>query len=153
MNISALYCGPLGNRIVRTVRKPLQRAVFETYTDPYSRSMPKPSLFGTRLAEVRGIRGLTQQQLADAAGVPAAVISHFETGVRSSASADNLVKLADALHVSVDYLLGRTEDMTPIVDTTRDARAKLSDDQIRTLDLLTQTFLARRAKPDINRGE
>jgi transcriptional regulator with XRE-family HTH domain len=115
--------------------------------------MPRPSLFGSRLAEVRGIRGLTQQQLSDAAGVPAAVISHFETGVRSSASADNLVKLADALRVSVDYLLGRTDDMTPAGGTMRDARAKLSDDEIKTLDLLAETFLARRAKPDKPRGE
>ena len=115
--------------------------------------MPKPSLFGTRLAEVRGIRGLTQQQLAEAAGVPAAVISHFETGVRSSASADNLVKLADALHVSVDYLLGRTEDMTTTADSMRNARAKLSDADIKTLDLLTETFLARRAKPDVGKGK
>jgi transcriptional regulator with XRE-family HTH domain len=41
------------------------------------------------------------------------MISHFETGVRANASADNLVKLANALEVSIDYLLGRTDDLTP----------------------------------------
>jgi transcriptional regulator with XRE-family HTH domain len=40
------------------------------------------------------------------------MISHFETGVRANASADNLVKLANALEVSIDYLLGRTDDLT-----------------------------------------
>jgi len=38
------------------------------------------------------------------------MISHFETGVRGKPSADNLVKLANALEVSIDYLLGRTEE-------------------------------------------
>jgi transcriptional regulator with XRE-family HTH domain len=33
--------------------------------------------------------------------------------VRPSASADTLVKLADALKVSLDYLLGRSDEMTP----------------------------------------
>jgi transcriptional regulator with XRE-family HTH domain len=43
-------------------------------------------------------------------GVPAVMISHFETGVRPSASADTLVKLANAFHVSIDYLIGRSDD-------------------------------------------
>jgi transcriptional regulator with XRE-family HTH domain len=36
-------------------------------------------------------------------------ISHFETG-RRKPSFDNLKRLADALRVSTDYLLGRTND-------------------------------------------
>lgn len=43
--------------------------------------------------------------------MPAAMISNFETGARQRASAANLVKLATALSVSVDYLLGRSEDI------------------------------------------
>ena len=38
-----------------------------------------------------------------------AAISHFETGQRSP-SFENLRKLADALNVSVDYLLGRIDE-------------------------------------------
>lgn len=37
------------------------------------------------------------------------MVSHFETGVRQSASADTLVKFANAFHVSVDYLIGRAD--------------------------------------------
>ena len=73
--------------------------------------MPTPSLFGKRLRLAREQRGMTQEDLATKSGVPAVMISHFETGVRQNASADTLVKLADALHVTVDYLLGRSDSM------------------------------------------
>jgi len=75
--------------------------------------MPSPSMFGTRLRAARTLRQRSQQQLADRSGVPVAMISHFETGVRENASADNLKKLADALEVSIDYLLGRSDDVAP----------------------------------------
>jgi transcriptional regulator with XRE-family HTH domain len=75
--------------------------------------MPKTSAFGRRLRQARDTRRLSQAELADRSRVPVAMISHFETGVRANASADNLVKLADALEVSIDYLLGRTDDPTP----------------------------------------
>jgi len=72
-----------------------------------------PPSFGKRLRQARDLRGLSQSELAEIAKIPVATISHFETGVRGSASADNLVKLANALAVSVDYLLGRSDDPTP----------------------------------------
>lgn len=75
--------------------------------------MPKPSVFGTRLRKVRDTRNLSQLELSQRSSVPVAMISHFETGVRTNASADNLVKLSNALEVSIDYLLGRSDDTTP----------------------------------------
>ena len=75
--------------------------------------MPKPSSFGRRLRQMRDVRRLSQGELSAKSKVPVAMISHFETGVRENASADNLVKLSDALEVSIDYLLGRTDDPTP----------------------------------------
>ncbi len=71
--------------------------------------MPTPTVFGQRLRERRETSDLTQAQLAERSSVPAAMISHFETGARSSASAATLVKLANALSTSVDYLMGRVE--------------------------------------------
>lgn len=70
----------------------------------------EPSVFGKRLKIVRRARGLTQEELEAKSGVSSAMISHFETGERQKASADNLVKLAEALNVSIDYLLGRSEE-------------------------------------------
>ncbi len=50
--------------------------------------------------------GYTQATLAARAGLAPAAISHFENGVRRP-SAKNLERLADALSVSVDYLMDR----------------------------------------------
>jgi len=61
--------------------------------------------FGKRLAEARKIRGMTQQQLADALDVHVTTIAKIETGVRKP-SFELLLKIAQILNVSVDYLLG-----------------------------------------------
>jgi len=58
------------------------------------------------LKTLRELRKLTQAELGSRAGMGAASISHFGTGQRTP-SLDSLVKLADALGVSVDTLLGR----------------------------------------------
>jgi transcriptional regulator with XRE-family HTH domain len=62
-----------------------------------------------RLRKARDDSGLSQSELADRVKVQPPVISHFETGKRSP-SVITLRRLADALGVSVDYLLGRTDD-------------------------------------------
>ena len=66
--------------------------------------------FGQRLARCRKQLGLEQQELAKEANVPAPSISHYERG-RRKPSLENLVRLADALSVSIDFLLGRTDAM------------------------------------------
>lgn len=78
--------------------------------------MSAPSLFGRRLREARETRKLSQSKLADLADVNAAVISHFETGVRAWPSAPNLIKLALALQVSTDWLLGLDEGFPYVND-------------------------------------
>lgn len=65
-------------------------------------------MFGKRLREVRMNRGLTQQKLADAAGVALRSYQCYETGTRTP-SFDLLVSLADVLNVPTDYLLCRDE--------------------------------------------
>jgi transcriptional regulator with XRE-family HTH domain len=62
--------------------------------------------FGSRLQRFREQRNLTQVELGERAGMGAASVSHFETGQRVP-SLESLVKLADALQVSTDALLGR----------------------------------------------
>lgn len=71
----------------------------------------KPSeVFKKRLRAARESRELSQGELAKRAGLQASAISHFETGTRKP-SFDNLKRLADALRVTTDYLLGRTEEV------------------------------------------
>ena len=65
--------------------------------------------FAGRLRTARAKRALSQGRLAKRAGLQPSAISHFETGTRKP-SFDNLRRLADALDVTTDYLLGRTTD-------------------------------------------
>ncbi len=58
------------------------------------------------LRRIRELRKITQAEMGNRAGIAAASVSHFETGQRAP-SLDTLVKLADALNVTVDALLGR----------------------------------------------
>ena len=96
--------------------------------------MVSPSIFGQRLREARTARGWTQEKLATKSGITAAVISHFETGTRQRASAANLVKLATALSVSVDYLLGRTDAVDLRDDRVQATFRRLSDASAETID-------------------
>lgn len=71
----------------------------------------KPSeIFQERLRTARESRELSQGELAQRSGLQASAVSHFETGTRKP-SFDNLKRLADALRVTTDYLLGRSDDM------------------------------------------
>ncbi|MGN6304209.1 MAG: helix-turn-helix domain-containing protein [Mesorhizobium sp.] len=65
-------------------------------------------IFKERLKDARKLRGLNQAELAAKAGLPAASVSHFESGPRKP-SFDNLKALASALNVTTDYLLGRSD--------------------------------------------
>lgn len=69
------------------------------------------SFFPARLREIRNLREFDQAELGALAKIPATSISHFESGKRKP-SLDNLRKLADALQVSIDYLLGRTDNVS-----------------------------------------
>ena len=70
----------------------------------------KPSeIFPERLRAARDLRAWSQGELADRAKLPPSSIAHFETGSRKP-SFDTLRRLAIALDVSTDYLLGRIED-------------------------------------------
>lgn len=91
---------------------------------------------------------MSQSDLATKTGLSPAVISHFETGVRQFSSADTLVKLTEALKVSSDYLLGRTEDMSPRggeleVLWRKIGVDKASDEVIETLTTVAQALIAK----------
>ena len=66
-------------------------------------------MFGKRLREARMMRGFTQPQLADAIDVALRTYQQYEQGIRNP-SFDSLVALANALDVSTDWLLGRTDE-------------------------------------------
>lgn len=75
-----------------------------------SESSHPSDIFPERLRQARELRDLNQGALADRAGMQASAISHFETGNRKP-SFDNLRRLADALDVTTDFLLGRVQEV------------------------------------------
>ena len=73
-------------------------------------SMPPEYIFPERLKKARELRGLGQPDVAKRSGIQASAISHFETGNRKP-SFDNLRRLAQALDVTTDFLMGRTDEI------------------------------------------
>ena len=73
---------------------------------PLSKTSPSPSeSFGVRLARLRKERGFTQVELAEKSGMIQALVSDYERD-KLRPYADVVVRLALALDVSTDELLG-----------------------------------------------
>ena len=62
-----------------------------------------------RLKELRKKKGMSQLRLATDLNTTQNTISRYETGEREP-GIDELIKIADYFNVSVDYLIGRTEN-------------------------------------------
>ena len=62
-----------------------------------------------RLKELRKNHGISQLKLAMDLNMSQNTISRYETGEREPGIAE-LIKIADYFRVSIDYLVGRTND-------------------------------------------
>jgi len=65
--------------------------------------------FSERLKKLRKDTGLTQVDVASKLGISQQAYASWERGVKKPTQ-ENLVKLSKILYVSVDYLLGNTEN-------------------------------------------
>ena len=65
-------------------------------------------MFNNRLREVRMSKGLTQEKLSEIVGVSLRNYQYYEQG-KHVPSFEVLIALANALEVSIDYLVGRDE--------------------------------------------
>lgn len=110
---------------------------------------------GLRLRHARKLRGMTQQQLAKAAGLAQVTISEVETGESKSFHGSNLIAVARVLRVSPEWLAkgigpmeGTGTNLTPeavsaankLMQLDPEARAKVLD----TVDLMIRYSLADR---------
>lgn len=68
-------------------------------------------MFTDKFIETLQFRGVTAYQVAKETGISQGLMNHYKNGVRLP-TIQNLVKIADYLEVSVDYLLGRTNNPT-----------------------------------------
>lgn len=64
--------------------------------------------FDKRLSELRKARKNSQGQLAEKAGIHANILGRYERG-EAKPSIDIALKLAEALEVSLDYLVGKDD--------------------------------------------
>lgn len=67
--------------------------------------------FGERVATKRHEKGWSQRALARHAGISHTIVADLEKGARHAISTDAARKLARALGVGVDYLIGTFEHM------------------------------------------
>ncbi|MCI8716476.1 MAG: helix-turn-helix transcriptional regulator [Oscillospiraceae bacterium] len=67
------------------------------------------SKFSERLRDLRTEKGVTQKQLGELLNVKNFSIYTYEKG-RSEPNIDGLIALADFFEVSVDYLVGHTDN-------------------------------------------
>lgn len=85
--------------------------------------------FGSHLKALRQSKGLTQKQLATETGTSERGIQNYEIGVRKP-TYEILIALADFFDVTVDYLIGRSDDDTPVSFVSNfeeDFRSRLGD--------------------------
>ncbi len=66
-------------------------------------------MFSEMLNQTRKTKGITAQKMADQLGIGLRSYRNYESGDRQP-SLEMLVKIADILEVSIDYLLCRTEN-------------------------------------------
>jgi transcriptional regulator with XRE-family HTH domain len=78
---------------------------------------------GKRIVAARGQRGWSQRELVRVSHVGQNNLSFLEQGKKPSVRADTVVRLAEALGVSADYLLGLTDTPTPPTKRPRPRKA------------------------------
>lgn len=67
------------------------------------------NLFGIRLKELRQMKKLKQTELAEILNVTYRAVQNYEAGNREP-NIDKLIFLADYFNVSLDYLVGRSDN-------------------------------------------
>ena len=65
--------------------------------------------FSVRLKQLRSTRNLSQKTVAEAVGMAPMAYQRYEYGTREPAFS-KLIALADYFDVSLDYLVGRSDD-------------------------------------------
>jgi ribosome-binding protein aMBF1 (putative translation factor) len=107
-------------------------------------------IFAERLRAARELRKMSQSDLAEKSGLLPSAISHFETGRRSPSFA-NLKALSDALKVTTDYLIGRSDSMdvsnAVSLKLLRHAQ-KMSDEDLETITRMAEMMAKKQQKKE-----
>lgn len=100
---------------------------------------------GAELQALRKRKRMIQQQLADAVGVSKTTIVDWEKG-RYFPEGENLTKLASVLGVSSSYLVGETDDPTPVKEQKQRLSIGINLDDPQTLTHVLEQLRERKIK-------
>ena len=113
--------------------------------------------FSERLKELRKQAHLTQVELANKLGIVQSSYADWERG-KKKPTQDNLVKIAQVLNVSVDYLVGNSEEKADELDNiellfrmnskglTKEEKAIFKKELIEFMDERKKLFSKRKRK-------
>jgi ribosome-binding protein aMBF1 (putative translation factor) len=108
------------------------------------------NVFADRLRTARELRKLSQSELAEKADLQPSAVSHFETG-RRAPSFQNLKALSDALKVTTDFLIGRSDDMNVsnavAIKLLRHAE-KMSGEDLETITRMAEMMAKKQTKKE-----
>lgn len=90
------------------------------------------SIIGSRIRDVRNLRGYTSDVLSERVNLSSESLRHIEIGA-SKPSLKTLFAIAEALDVSLDYLTGRTPSLQESFAVDHAKELKLSDRQLQML--------------------
>ena len=82
---------------------------------------------GNRIKELREQANMRQVDLANAVGIDQRTISNYETG-KTDPDSFALIRIADFFHVTIDYLVGRTDYNAPSEKETDNLLRELAHD-------------------------
>ena len=99
---------------------------------------------GQRIADFRRVRGLSQEELAELATLSRISIARYEAG-KIEPGAQAMGRIADALEVTTDELLGRSEQPE---DPESDERWRISERIRHDPNLRILFEQTRKAKPE-----
>lgn len=75
-----------------------------------TKSDPARGTFAWRIKNARGQMGMTQAKLAEAAGVDRCLITSWELQYQLTHTFEDVLKVAEALDVSLEYMAGITDE-------------------------------------------
>jgi transcriptional regulator with XRE-family HTH domain len=97
-------------------------------------------VMGNRLREMREMRGMSQQEMGDAVDLHYVSVARIEKGQTRTLHMHTLIRMANALQVSTDYLLGLSV-INPVARSPRDAQETMLFNAISSLTDRQKTYV------------
>jgi transcriptional regulator with XRE-family HTH domain len=91
----------------------------------------KNHVFAKRFKELREARGLTQDMMAEKLGLSRSGVANYESSDPKIPRESRLKKIANLFDCSIDYLLGETDNPTPVKNEKQDNSQELDLKQIK----------------------